>query len=231
VPTRDGVRLSTDLYFPQGISGKLPVILIRTPYNKNSYRRDNSPTYLFAGQGYVVAVQDVRAKYESEGREYIVSAADSQDGSDTIDWMAAQFWSDGKVGTFGCSYSGENQMDTAKLRNPHLLAMIPQAGGGAYRFAGLIQGGVIELAEASNWFIRNGSKVRPTLPMDVPRDQFVLAAKHFNLGPSFRRSIFEHCGRAFLQSISSRQAAFRQQIGRASSHMDRRMRGGISSGM
>ena len=183
VPMRDGVRLSTDLYFPEGGSGKLPVILIRTPYNKNGYRRENSATYLFAGQGYVVAVQDVRARYESEGREYIVSAADTQDGSDAIDWMAAQPWSSGKVGTFGCSYSGENQMDTAKLRNPHLMAMIPQAGGGAYRFAGLIQGGVIELAEASNWFIRNGSKIRPALPVDVPRDQFVLAAKHFNLGP------------------------------------------------
>ena len=183
MPMRDGVRLSTDLYFPEGASGKLPVILIRTPYNKNGYRRDNSPTYIFAGQGYIVAVQDVRAKYESEGGEYIVSAADSQDGYDAIDWLAGQPWSNGKIGTFGCSYSGENQMDTAKLKNPHLRAMIPQAGGGAYRFAGLIQGGVIELAEASYWFIRNGSKIRPALPVDVPRDQFVLAAKHFNLTP------------------------------------------------
>ena len=183
VPMRDGVRLSTDLYFPEGASGRLPVILIRTPYNKNGYRRDKSSTYIFAGQGYIVAVQDVRARYESEGREYIVSAADTQDGSDTIDWLAAQPWSSGKVGTFGCSYSGENQMDTAKLKNPHLRAMIPQAGGGAYRFAGLIQGGVIELAGASGWFIRNGSKIRPALPVDVPRDQFVLAARYFNLAP------------------------------------------------
>ena len=183
VPMRDGVRLSTDLYFPEGASGRLPVILIRTPYNKNGYRRDKSSTYIFAGQGYIVAVQDVRARYESEGREYIVSAADTQDGSDTIDWLAAQPWSSGKVGTFGCSYSGENQMDTAKLKNPHLRAMIPQAGGGAYRFAGLIQGGVIELAGASGWFIRNGSKIRPALPVDVPPDQFVLAARYFNLAP------------------------------------------------
>ncbi|PYV91484.1 MAG: acylase [Acidobacteria bacterium] len=183
VPMRDGVRLSTDLYFPEGASGRLPVILIRTPYNKNGYRRDKSSTYIFAGQGYIVAVQDVRARYESEGREYIVSAADTQDGSDAIDWLAAQPWSSGKVGTFGCSYSGENQMDTAKLKNPHLRAMIPQAGGGAYRFAGLIQGGVIELAGASGWFIRNGSKIRPALPVDVPPDQFVLAARYFNLAP------------------------------------------------
>src|SRR5215510_15634403 len=85
IPMRDGVRLSTDLYFPENASGKLPVILIRTPYNKNGYRRDNSPTYIFEGQEYIVAVQDVRAKYESEGGEYIVSAADTQDGNDAID--------------------------------------------------------------------------------------------------------------------------------------------------
>jgi putative CocE/NonD family hydrolase len=178
---RDGVRLSTDFYFPEGAGKGLAAILIRTPYNKNSYQRDRSPTYIFAGQGYVVAVQDVRAKFESEGREYIVSAADTQDGNDAIDWLASQPWSNGKVGTFGCSYSGENQMDTAKMKNPHLKAMIPQAGGGAYRFAGLIQGGVIELAEASYWFIRNGSKIRPALPVDVPREQFISAARHFSL--------------------------------------------------
>jgi putative CocE/NonD family hydrolase len=183
VPMRDGVRLSTDLYFPEGASGNLPLVLIRTPYNKGGYRRDSSPTYVFAGQGYVVAVQDVRAKYESEGHEYIVSAADTEDGNDAISWLATQPWSNGKVGTFGCSYSGENQMDTAKLKNPHLLAMIPQAGGGAYRFAGLIQGGVVELAGASGWFVHNGSKIRPALPVDFPREQFVLAAKYFSLAP------------------------------------------------
>src|SRR4026208_2060912 len=67
VPMSDGVKLSTDLYFPEGAGDKLPVIVIRTPYDKNPGRGDRYPSYTFAGQGYVVAVQDVRGRYESEG--------------------------------------------------------------------------------------------------------------------------------------------------------------------
>ena len=60
VPMRDGVKLATDLYFPEGAAGKLPAVLIRTPYN----RKDRTgAARMFAGQGYVVAVQDVRGGY------------------------------------------------------------------------------------------------------------------------------------------------------------------------
>ena len=84
---------------------------------------------MFAGQGYVVAVQDVRGKFESEGH-FTVSANDTRDGSDMLDWMAAQPWSTGKIGTYGCSYLGEDQIELSKVRNPHHTAMIPQAAGG-----------------------------------------------------------------------------------------------------
>ena len=63
VPMRDGVKLSTDLYFPEGTAKKLPVILLRTPYNKKHWRSRDllfAPTWFFAGQGYIVVVQDVR---------------------------------------------------------------------------------------------------------------------------------------------------------------------------
>jgi len=53
-------------------------------------------------EGYVVAVQDVRGKFDSQGR-LTVSANDTNDGSDMLDWMAAQVWSRGKIGTYGCS--------------------------------------------------------------------------------------------------------------------------------
>ena len=73
VPMRDGVRLSTDLYFPEGAGEKFPVILIRLPYNKERFfaRQWGNAAYDFAGQGYVVAVQDMRGRFESEG-EFIV---------------------------------------------------------------------------------------------------------------------------------------------------------------
>ena len=59
---RDSVKLSTDLYFPVDLGGKLPVILLRTPYNKKS-QWVADPARWFAGHGYVVAVQDVRGKF------------------------------------------------------------------------------------------------------------------------------------------------------------------------
>lgn len=158
VPMRDGVKLATDLYFPEGAGGgKLPAILIRTPYN----RKDRTGgARMFAGQGYVVAVQDVRGKFDSEGH-FTLSANDTGDGADTLDWIAVQPWSTGKIGTYGCSYLAEDQLELAKVRNPHHTAMIPQAGGGAYRFADLREGGAVGLAEAAPWFLHWGSKLDP----------------------------------------------------------------------
>ena len=62
VPMRDGVRLSTDLYFPQNAGKRLPVILIRTPYNKKDFRdkEKRAQSYMFASHGFVVSVQDCR---------------------------------------------------------------------------------------------------------------------------------------------------------------------------
>lgn len=97
VPMRDGVRLSTDLYFPVGVEGKLPVILERTPYDKGS-RRNADPdapisaanqAYYYASHGYVFAVQDRRGKFESEG-DYVVLNGDVEDAADTLDWFAEQ---------------------------------------------------------------------------------------------------------------------------------------------
>src|SRR5262245_59075832 len=68
VPMRDGVRLATDVYRPVGVGERLPTVLMRTPYNKVSYRGTYLPGELFAGQGYVAIVQDVRGQYGSEGR-------------------------------------------------------------------------------------------------------------------------------------------------------------------
>src|SRR6185503_14754689 len=58
VATRDGVKLATDIYRPTGAGDRLPVILMRTPYNKDTYRGATRPAEIFAGQGYIAVVQD-----------------------------------------------------------------------------------------------------------------------------------------------------------------------------
>ena len=127
----DGTRLSTDLYFPVEASGPLPTILMQTPYNKRSARNPNSPANFFARHGFVVAVQDMRGRFESEG-EYVVSRDNRDDGYDTLSWLAAQDWSNGRIGTIGCSYLGETQIQLATARHPNHAAAVPQAAGGGF---------------------------------------------------------------------------------------------------
>ena len=100
VPMRDGLRLSTDLYFPEGVDGKLPVILVRTPYGKDGTYPYGGMIPLLVQQGYIVAIQDARGRYESEG-EYRARYWDRKDGYDMVDWLVDQPWADGKVATFG----------------------------------------------------------------------------------------------------------------------------------
>jgi hypothetical protein len=162
----DGVRLATDLYKPEGAGEKLPVILIRLPYDKNNYGGATVPAEFFAGQGYMVVVQDVRGQYSSEG-DYRVQITDAQDGYDAIDWIVKQPWSSGKVGTYGCSYLGEVQYLLATKRHPAHVAMIPQSASGAvgpaggfYTNFGVIDGGALTLSSIFGWFTTAGHKVR-----------------------------------------------------------------------
>jgi uncharacterized protein len=180
VPMRDGVRLSTDLYVPKGSSERLPVIMLRTPYDKRAHRTTGSTAWKFAAQGYVVAVQDTRGKFESEG-EYTISKADVADGSDATTWLATQPWSNGKVGTYGCSYLGDTQVMQARLRNPHHVAMVPQAAGSSihYRYFGTMDGGAIELAGGLGWFRSYGSKRYLKYPDDMPPG----VRRYFEIGP------------------------------------------------
>jgi uncharacterized protein len=185
VPMRDGVRLATDLYMPVGVSDKLPVILIRLPYNKSRYGGAVNPARFFASQGYVVAVQDKRGKFGSQG-DYIISAADANDGYDAVSWAASQPWSTGKVGTYGCSYLGESQIMLAKTRHPSHVAMIPQAAagaigsaGGRYANFGVQEGGALTLSAGFGWFRGAGSKDKNAPP--APQVDFAEALRYLPL--------------------------------------------------
>ena len=190
VPMRDGVELSTDLYFPKSAESQFPVILIRTPYSKTGLGgRMEQVAALIAGQGYVVAVQDKRGRYESEGR-YIIFGGDADDGFDTIEWLGKQTWSNGRVGTYGCSSLGDYQILAAQERPPALKAMIPQASfssigsaGGQYKYFGVRIGGAVTLAQNISWFYEAGSKVFYRPPSHLTREEIVAVSKFFDPAP------------------------------------------------
>lgn len=122
VPMRDGVELATDLYRPRGPERR-PVILIRTPYGKDT---EELTARFYARRGYVVAVQDVRGRFQSAGNwEPLVH--EGQDGYDSIEWLAAQAWSTGRIGMAGGSYVAWVQWLAAAERPPHLVTIVPVA--------------------------------------------------------------------------------------------------------
>ena len=129
VAMRDGVKLAMDVYRParsnQAVDERFPVLLSRTPYNKNSMRGEAE--YL-ARRGFVVAAQDCRGRFASQG-DFYAFLNEGKDGYDSIEWAAAQPWSNGKVGTFGGSYVAWNQYHAAMYKPPHLEAMFALVGG------------------------------------------------------------------------------------------------------
>jgi putative CocE/NonD family hydrolase len=129
VPMRDGVKLATDVYRPgrggKVVEGRFPVLMYRTPYNKAGTK---SAGVYFAQHGYIVASQDCRGRFNSEG-EFYAFINEGKDGYDAIEWAGTQSWSNGNVGTIGASYLGWDQYHAAMYRPPHLTAMFALVGG------------------------------------------------------------------------------------------------------
>ena len=146
VRARDGVGLATDIYLPAGngraADGEYPVLLERTPYDKRSAANVTNGKY-FARRGYVCAIQDVRGRFKSEG-EWYPFAREAPDGYDTVEWLGAQPWSDGQVGTMGGSYAGSDQSALATLDPPHLSTMIVAVGASNYYHSSMRQNGALE---------------------------------------------------------------------------------------
>jgi len=131
IPARDGVRLATDIYRPARdgvvIDDQRPLLLQRTPYGKKAPGRVESAEF-FARHGYVVALQDLRGRFDSEGvfTKYI---GEAEDGYDAIEALAVLPYVNGKVGMWGTSYAAHTQANASKLRPPHLTTMVLNMGG------------------------------------------------------------------------------------------------------
>jgi putative CocE/NonD family hydrolase len=146
--TRDGVTLRADIYKPK-TEEKLPVLLMRTPYDKS--RTWVTPfAHVAAGRGYVVIIQDVRGRYESEG-EWYPFKNEANDGYDTIEWAGTLPYTNGKVGMYGGSYVGATQMLAALTRPPHLAAICPTVTASNYHDGWTYQGGAFEQWFNQSW--------------------------------------------------------------------------------
>ncbi|MED3561420.1 CocE/NonD family hydrolase [Bacillus xiapuensis] len=146
---RDGVILYADIYRPNE-EGAFPVLLTRLPYSKDlpHYSHRYLDTNRLVENGFVVIIQDVRGRFQSEG-EFQSFRQEANDGYDTVEWAAALPFSTGKVGMFGMSYYGYTQLMAATKKPQHLAAIFPamtlndQRNGASYR-NGVYQPGFTE---------------------------------------------------------------------------------------
>ncbi len=148
VPMRDGVRLALDIYRPaesgKALEGPLPVLLLRTPYNKVVRENLLSYFHFFAQHGYIAAAQDCRGCYQSEG-EVGFLIPEAEDGYDTLMWIKQQPWAGPKVGSWGTSWAGWTQTAMAALGPDNLGVMIPNMSGANAFTSSVRHNGALEL--------------------------------------------------------------------------------------
>jgi putative CocE/NonD family hydrolase len=160
VPMRDGTRLAADVYRPAA-PGRYPALVERTPYNRaeSVILRTETPQF-FARRGFVFVVQDVRGRFGSEGTWYPFvddGWGKNRDGHDTIAWMAAQPWCNGKVATAGGSYAGQTQMLLAPTRPQALACCFVREAASDLTAQWCYRGGAFEWAFNLDWVMRHGA--------------------------------------------------------------------------
>ncbi|MGF1556356.1 CocE/NonD family hydrolase [Paucihalobacter sp.] len=194
MPMRDGIRLATDIYRPKA-DGQYPIIFSRTPYNFNTWvdgkqrLREAQRALDYIKQGYIYVVQNERGRYFSEG-EWDILGVPLTDGYDAFEWMKNQPWSNGKIGTIGCSSTAEWLMAVSALDHPSHAAMVPQGFG-----AGV--GRVGNINEQGNWY-RGGAeqmlffawlygvehdKFKPRIPAGATQEDLIRISRFYDLGP------------------------------------------------
>ena len=194
VPMRDGKRMATDIYRPKDSSKKYPIIFVRTPYNfnfwdvRNGLPRDMSAELQAIKHGYAYVEMNERGHFFSEG-SYDILGPPLTDGTDAITWMSSQPWSNGKVGTIGCSSTAEWQLAVAAQGNPAFAAMIPQGFGAGvgrvkpyYEQGNWYRGGAFQMLFAA-WIYGEQNQVRPMFPPNTTQAELIRASKMFDLAP------------------------------------------------
>ena len=202
IPMKDGVRLATDIYRPKAatgpstalVAGKVPIVFVKTPYNfnfwdvRNGVPADMSTILAAVKRGYAYVGQNERGHFYSEGN-YDILGAPITDGYETVDYLTKQPWSNGKLGTTGCSSTAEWQPAVASLGHPGFAAMNVQGFGagvgkvGPYWEQGnWYRGGAMQMLFIT-WIYGEQNQVRPMFPKDTPQEDLIAASRLFDLAP------------------------------------------------
>jgi uncharacterized protein len=192
IPMRDGKRMATDVYRPKDTSKKYPTVFVRTPYNfsfwdvRNGVPRDLSSELDAVKRGYAFVQINERGHFFSEGN-YDILGPPLTDGDDEFAWIAKQPWSNGKIGTIGCSSTAEWQLAVAARNNPAYTTMIPQGfGAGVGRVApyheqgNWYRGGAVQMLFIA-WLYGQQNQVRPMPPMNASQEELIRMSKAFDL--------------------------------------------------
>ena len=187
VPMRDGVGLSTNIWRPKGAIGKLPTVLWKTPYNEHKVRGSTARYAIEAvRRGYAFIVQNERGRYFSQG-DYEILGYPRTDGYDALSWIAEQPWSNGKVGTLGCSSSAEWQLALAGMDHPAHAAMVPMASGagigkvGPFWEQGNFYTGGVPRTLFAVWMYGVDNPLRAQLPQDLTGEMRARVAQYNDL--------------------------------------------------
>ncbi len=194
MPMQDGVRLATDIYRPK-TEKPVPIIFSKTPYNFNSYgdgkirTRSFKSAYQAVSRGYAYVVQNERGRFFSEG-EWDILGTPTTDGYDAFSWMEKQSWSNGKIGTLGCSSTAEWQMAVAALDHPSHAAMVPmgfEAGvgriGNSYGQGAWYRGGVHQMLFIAWMYDTQHDISRPRLPEDITQEDLLRIQRFYDMAP------------------------------------------------
>ena len=155
VTMRDGVVLKADVYRPAN-SGSYPVLIQRTPYNKELWlitAATLDPVRASAA-GYAVVIQDVRGRWASGGDVFFPYRDEEPDCEDTLAWAAEQTWSAGVAGCYGLSYMGGTTWMSAATGHDSLRAISPTTAPNSFWRNNFWRGGVLQISTLVIWALR-----------------------------------------------------------------------------
>jgi len=192
IAMRDGVRVAADVYYPKDASKKYPAIWSRTPYNfnfwdiQNGVPRDMTTVVNAIKRGYAYVEMQERGHFFSEGN-YDILGPPLSDGVDEVKWMTSRKWSNGKIGTTGCSSTAEWQGAVAAQNTPGFAAMNVQGFGAGvgrvgpyYEQGNWYRGGAVQMLFI-DWLYGEQNQVRPMMPKNATQADLVRESMSFDL--------------------------------------------------